>query len=94
MIDLEKYKKNIEGWIEQWGNEDYPITSSELLEVINQAIVAEKAVELMAEYISISEMCHDCQFRVGKDDCDGFTGRRACDEVIADWFVEEAREQE
>jgi len=63
-------------------------------EMLDRAIVAEKALELMADYISISEMCHDCQFHVGKDSCDGFTGRRACGEVIADWFVEKAREKE
>jgi len=97
MLDLAKEAKRLSQFIESDllpADRLIEVDAYHAKEMLDRAITAEKALELMSEYISMGPVCHDCQFHVGKDSCDGFTGRRACSEVVADWFMEKAREQE
>jgi hypothetical protein len=64
MIDLEKLKREIEGWQKQW-DEDYPLTTKGLLKIVKQAIIHKKAFEIAGLYYSktytcsLSQKCED-----------------------------------
>jgi len=72
---------------------EYSVNNLELLEIIDRAITAEKAVELMAEmhFDKTDYKCSQCPIA---NNCVGNRSDDRCKKLLIDCFMEKAREQE
>jgi len=90
MIDLETVKADLINTKDSKSFVNYSLSVDESIEIVNRAMAAEKALELMADYISASEECQCCRFHDEQTPCGVHAGKYTCSMFIVDWFVKKA----